>query len=183
MVAAQKAFVERASDRPAFRDPAFLFASEAQALDASMERLNRAVPAVLEKNAISIAASRQRLVASGPHITEKPQAELSRNAARLDDLSPIKMDTFINAINKAKEVEGEGFDHASISTVINEKNYFANVYERITAQNTYYLFMFDDYTDYANLVKKTEAQSLSLINKLQKIRSPAKKKKTYRLTD
>ena len=90
MIAAQKAFVQRASDRPAFRDPAFLFASEAQALDASMERLNRAVPAVLEKNAISIAASRQRLVASGPHITEKPQAELSRNAARLDDLSPIK---------------------------------------------------------------------------------------------
>ena len=90
MIAAQKAFVERASDRPAFRDPAFLFASEAQALDASMERLNRAVPAVLEKNAISIAASRQRLVSVGPHITEKPQSELSRNAARLDDLSPIK---------------------------------------------------------------------------------------------
>ena len=90
MIAAQKAFVERASDRPAFRDPAFLFASEAQALDASMERLNRAVPAVLEKNATSIAASRQRLVSVGPHITEKPQAELSRNAARLDDLSPIK---------------------------------------------------------------------------------------------
>ena len=90
MIAAQKAFVQRASDRPAFRDPAFLFASEAQALDASMERLNRAVPAVLEKNAISIAASRQRLVSVGPHITEKPQAELSRNAARLDDLSPIK---------------------------------------------------------------------------------------------
>ena len=73
-----------------FPVPAFLFASEAQALDASMERLNRAVPAVLEKNAISIAASRQRLVSVGPHITEKPQAELSRNAARLDDLSPIK---------------------------------------------------------------------------------------------
>ena len=90
MIAAQKAFVERASDRPAFRDPAFLFASEAQALDASMERLNRAVPAVLEKNAISIAASKQRLVSVGPHIIEKPQAELSRNAARLDDLSPIK---------------------------------------------------------------------------------------------
>ena len=90
MIAAQKAFVERASDRPAFRDPAFLFASEAQALDASMERLNRAVPAVLEKNAISIAASRQRLVSVGPHITEKPQAELSRGAARLEDLSPIK---------------------------------------------------------------------------------------------
>lgn len=76
-----------------------------------------------------------------------------------NDLSPIKMEAFINAINKAKEVEGDNFDHASLPTVINEKNYFANVYERITAQNTYYLFMFDDYTDYANLVKKTEAQS------------------------
>ena len=90
VIAAQKAFIERASDRPAFRDPAFLFSSEAQALDASMERLNRAVPAVLEKNATSVATARQRLVSVGPHITERSQAELARSAARLEDLSPIK---------------------------------------------------------------------------------------------
>ena len=90
VIAAQKAFIERASDRPAFRDPAFLFSSEAQALDASMERLNRAVPAVLEKNATSVATARQRLISVGPYITDRPQAELARGAARLEDLSPIK---------------------------------------------------------------------------------------------
>jgi exodeoxyribonuclease VII large subunit len=55
-----------------------------------MERLNRAVPAFLEKNATSVATARQRLISVGPHITERSQAELARGAARLEDLSPIK---------------------------------------------------------------------------------------------
>lgn len=76
-----------------------------------------------------------------------------------NDLCATKMNDFVLALNKAKETENGDLDHASVSTIINEKNYMASIYEHHVAQNTYYLLMFNDYTDYANLIKKTEAES------------------------
>ena len=88
-ISLHQAFVERAADRPAFRDPTLLFSNEALALDASFERLNRAVPALLERNKVILAATRERFVSTGPHVTERVRAEIARSAARLEDLSPI----------------------------------------------------------------------------------------------
>ena len=77
----------------------------------------------------------------------------------LDDYLPIKTEEFILALSKVKANTEQNSDHASLPLDINDKNYIVNVYEHTIAQSTYYLLMFNDYTDYANLVKKTEAKS------------------------
>lgn len=47
----------------------------------------------------------------------------------------------------------------SLSVIINERNYTAKIYRQMLGQNSYYLITFSDYTEYAHLLKKTNAEA------------------------
>ena len=88
-IEARKSLVERAADKPFFTDPLTLFSSEALAVDAASERLARALPISLQARAIALDNVRERLLAAGPRLTQKRKLELSAQAGRLNDLSPL----------------------------------------------------------------------------------------------
>ena len=79
----------RLADRPLFSDPYALFSSEAQALDLASDRLNRALPASLERNRSFVDMSRTRLLVEGQRLTQRQRHELGASASRLNDLSPL----------------------------------------------------------------------------------------------
>ncbi len=81
--------VDAYASRTLFRDPQTLFAADAQMLDLSMERLNRALPATIERNAALVESARVRLLAEGPRLTQRSQHVLANGASRLNDLSPL----------------------------------------------------------------------------------------------
>jgi exodeoxyribonuclease VII large subunit len=83
--------VARIAERPAFRDPHALTGTAAQAMDALRERLQRAIPERLERDTQRLGNLRARLSTVGPHLTGKSEAAVRLQAARLDDLSPLKI--------------------------------------------------------------------------------------------
>ena len=86
---ARKSLVERAADKPFFADPLTLFSSEALAVDAAAERLARALPISLQARGMALDNARERLLSNGPRLTQKRRLELSAQAGRLQDLSPL----------------------------------------------------------------------------------------------
>ena len=77
------------SERPAFQDPTTLFAADAQALDIASDKLERVLPARIERERAAIDSYRARMIAIGGHATQREGLELSKGAARLHDLSPL----------------------------------------------------------------------------------------------
>lgn len=85
-----------------------------------------------------------------------PESLLQKN---FNDLCNAKIEDFIKALTKTENGEEIILDQTSLSAVINDKNYIANIYRQALGQNIYYLVTFTDYTDYAQLLKKTEAEA------------------------
>ena len=78
-----EAEVRRFSTRPLFRDPQLLFAAEAQTLDLASERLSRAIPANVERDALSVERQRERLSRVLPVAVERARADATRARTRL----------------------------------------------------------------------------------------------------
>ena len=78
-----------------------------------------------------------------------------------NDLCNIKIEDLISALPKREEgsESDEYSDSTSLSTVINGKNYIVSIYRQSLGSNSYYLTTFTDYTDYAQLLKKTQAEA------------------------
>ncbi len=90
-----------------------------------------------------------------------PESLLQKN---FNDLCSVNIEDLISALHAPTEQGGnenanEMADHASRAVVINGRNYMANIYGQQLGQNSYYLTTFTDYTDYANLLEKTEAEA------------------------
>ena len=83
--------VARIAERAAFRDPHVLTGPAAQALDLLRARLQRAIPERLARDTTRLEVARRRLATVGPHLTARPEAALRLQAARLDDLSPLRI--------------------------------------------------------------------------------------------
>ena len=83
--------VARIAERPAFRDPYALTGPATQALDLWRLRLNQAIPERLERDGQRLASARQRMRSVAPHLTTRPESALRLQAARLDDLSPLRI--------------------------------------------------------------------------------------------
>lgn len=81
--------VARIADRPAFRDASAVCGPLGQALDLIGMRLRRALPTALERDAVRLDRSRERLVSAGHRVTERGGTAVALMAARLDDLSPL----------------------------------------------------------------------------------------------
>ena len=88
-----------------------------------------------------------------------PESLLQKN---FNDLCSVNIEELISALHAPTEQGGnekEMADHASRAVVINGRNYMANIYGQQLGQNSYYLTTFTDYTDYARLLEKTEAEA------------------------
>ena len=75
--------VRRCATRPLFRDAQLLFSVEAQMLDLAAERLARALPANLERDAAAVARQRERLARALPSAVERGCAQVGRGRERL----------------------------------------------------------------------------------------------------
>jgi exodeoxyribonuclease VII large subunit len=83
--------VSRIAERPAFCDAHALLGAASQALDLSRLRLQRAIPERLARDAERLGRARERLKSAGFRVTERSQSEVRLHAARLEDLSPLKI--------------------------------------------------------------------------------------------
>lgn len=77
------------SSRPVFSDPLQLFAADAQALDIASERISRALPQSIERNARALASGRERLQVLGSGLLSRFDNQMRSGATRLNDLSPL----------------------------------------------------------------------------------------------
>lgn len=84
-----RSYLERIADKALFRDSMMLFAAEAQWLDATAERLERALPAKLEAMAGQRSLLEGRLQRTAAPVMGRFRYEVSQRAARLEDLSPL----------------------------------------------------------------------------------------------
>lgn len=83
--------VARVAARPAFADPHKLFAPVSQALDLAYMRLSRAIPDRMRRDEARVESLRQRMLLAGPTLLIRRSEAMRLNAARLDDLSPLKI--------------------------------------------------------------------------------------------
>ena len=99
--------------RPVLNDPNQLITQQALALDAAFDRLQRAIPANLMRDANHLQQTSIHLKNLGKTLIEASSARLATQAARLDDLSPLSILGRGYALAKNKE----GKLVSSISTV------------------------------------------------------------------
>lgn len=84
-----QAAIDRRSSYPILRDPNMLFASEAQGIDMLAERLFRALPLTLSRDASHLQQVRERLAMVGGTLTGRFERQSALAAAHLHDLSPL----------------------------------------------------------------------------------------------
>ncbi len=90
----------------------------------------------------------------GAHdIFDIPTSLLQKN---FNDLCNVSIDTLIAKLPEDNNVED---GQNSMDLVINERNYIAKIYRHTLGKNSYYLVTFTDYTEYAHLLAKTEAEA------------------------
>ena len=88
-LAASRAAIDRMAGKPMFEDPMMLFASDAQALDYAVQRMEFALPNRVASLKQANDVMRNRLLQVGEHILDTPTHQLEAGAARLNDLSPL----------------------------------------------------------------------------------------------
>ena len=79
------------ASRPVLRDARAALGPAQQALDLAAMRLRRSIPGRLERNRARLDAVRDRLRAVAPGVTAGARHTLALSAARLEDLSPLRI--------------------------------------------------------------------------------------------
>lgn len=91
----------------------------------------------------------------GAHdVFDIPTSLLQKN---LDDLCDIGIENLIATL--PEETNENNNEQGSMDVVINDRNYIAKIYRHALGKNQYYLITFTDYTEYAHLLAKTEAEA------------------------
>ena len=91
----------------------------------------------------------------GAHdIFDIPTSLLQKN---LNEICEITIEELISTIPEGNQTSGD--KQGSKEVVINERNYVAKIYRHTLGKNQYYLITFTDYTEYAHLLAKTEAEA------------------------
>lgn len=83
--------VARIAERPAFKDAYALLGPTAQSLDEARARLASALPLRIERDTRRLDTVRLRLSGAGQRFIERHQSAVALQAARIDDLSPLKI--------------------------------------------------------------------------------------------
>ena len=73
-----------------------------------------------------------------------------------NDICELNIEDLAATLPEAGEGNNE---QGSLEVVINERNYIAKIYRHTLGKNQYYLLTFTDYTEYAHLLAKTEAEA------------------------
>ncbi|WP_139653108.1 exodeoxyribonuclease VII large subunit [Raoultibacter phocaeensis] len=81
--------LDRVAERPVFADPNMLFAVEAQGIDLFEDRLERAIPLNIERDAVRVSHLEERVRAVGAGLLPRFENQVAMGAARLNDLSPL----------------------------------------------------------------------------------------------
>ena len=90
----------------------------------------------------------------GAHdIFDIPTSLLQKN---FNDICDVGIEKLIATL---PEESSDNNDQGSMDVVINERNYIAKIYRHTLGKNQYYLVVFTDYTEYAHLLAKTEAEA------------------------
>jgi exodeoxyribonuclease VII large subunit len=79
------------AERDVLRDPRSVLGPAAQALDLVALRLERALPARLERDAQRLVFTREKMLRIGRSLSERPRTALAMASARLGDLSPLSI--------------------------------------------------------------------------------------------
>lgn len=91
----------------------------------------------------------------GAHdIFDIPTSLLQKN---FNDICDVDIEDLIATLPDG--ANSESHEQGSMDVVINERNYIAKIYRHTLGKNNYYLVTFTDYTDYAHLLAKTEAEA------------------------
>jgi exodeoxyribonuclease VII large subunit len=83
--------VARLAERPVLRDPHAVLGIAEQGLDIRAQRLKRALPERLERDASQVGFVTARLRRTGPEICARAERALGKATSRLDDLSPLRV--------------------------------------------------------------------------------------------
>lgn len=75
-----------------------------------------------------------------------------------NDLCQVDIEKLIATLPEESDNSGDT-EQGSLPVVINGRNYIAKIYREMLGKNSYFLITFDDYTDYENLLRKSEAES------------------------
>ncbi len=90
----------------------------------------------------------------GAHdIFDIPTSLLQKN---FNDICEVKIE---NLIATLPEGEGNENEQGSMEVIIKDRNYVAKIYRHTLGKNQYYLITLTDYTEYAHLLEKTEAEA------------------------
>ena len=91
----------------------------------------------------------------GAHdIFDIPTSLLQKN---FNDICDVDIEDLIATLPEGEK--SGSHEQGSMDVVINERNYIAKIYRHTLGKNNYYLVTFTDYTDYAHLLAKTEAEA------------------------
>jgi exodeoxyribonuclease VII large subunit len=77
--------------RPVFSEPAALLGPAAQRVDFAAQALQAALPARLQRDEDRLGYARRALRAIGPRVSQRASEHVRLSAARLEDLSPLKV--------------------------------------------------------------------------------------------
>lgn len=83
--------VARLAERPALSDPHAVLGPATQALDMAKMRLRRAIPDRVARDEQRVRFLQERLRSLGPRLTDRQASLIGMSAARLEDLSPLKV--------------------------------------------------------------------------------------------
>lgn len=75
----------------------------------------------------------------------------------LNEICEITIDELTATLPESPD--DSNYEQGSKEVVINERNYVAKIYRHTLGKNQYYLITFTDYTEYAHLLAKTEAEA------------------------
>ena len=83
--------LERLSDRPCLKDPAYIISTRTEDLNQTEQRLMDALPALLVRKKETLSVESQRLIRASAAMLHPHEALLSSLAGKLDALSPLKV--------------------------------------------------------------------------------------------
>ena len=91
----------------------------------------------------------------GAHeIFDIPTSLLQKN---LNDICEVTIEELIATLPETADENNN--EQGSKEVIINDRNYIAKIYRHTLGKNQYYLITFTDYTEYAHLLAKTEAEA------------------------
>ena len=83
--------IEKLSDRPCLKDPAYIISTRTEDLNQTEQRLMDALPALLARKKETLSVESQRLTRASAAMLHPHEALLSSLAGKLDALSPLKV--------------------------------------------------------------------------------------------